>query len=59
MLKQFRSSVRWRATEVGEEVIRAVLFAEAEVSDLDAAAGGVEDVLRLKVSVDNVVVVLK
>ncbi|TNN75351.1 hypothetical protein EYF80_014398 [Liparis tanakae] len=59
VLEDFRSSVRRRATEVGEEVIRAVLFAEAEVSHLDAAAGGVEDVLRLKVSVDNVVVVLK
>lgn len=37
----------------------AALCAEAEISDLDAVAGGVEDVLRLKVSVDDVVVMLK
>lgn len=59
ILKQFRSSVWGRATEIGEELIRAALCTEAEISDLDAVAGGVEDVFRLKVSVDDVVFMLK
>lgn len=47
------------ATEIGEELIKAAFCAEAEISDLDAEAGSVEDVLCLKVSVDDVVVMLK
>lgn len=42
-----------------EELAGAGLRAEAKVADFDAVAGGVEDVLRLEVSVDDVAVVLK
>lgn len=42
-----------------EELVRAGFCAEAKVSNFDAVAGGVEDVLRLEVSVDDVVVVLE
>lgn len=58
-LKKFRGSIRWGATEVGEELIRAALCAEAKVADLDTVTGRVEDVLRLNVSVDDVTFMLK
>lgn len=57
--KQFRSSIRWWATKIGEELIGAALCAEAKISNLDAVAGGVKNIFCLKVSVDDVLVVLK
>lgn len=59
LLEELGRRVRRRATEIGEEVAGAALGAEAEISNLDAVAGGEEDVLRLQVSVDDVVVMLK
>lgn len=59
VLEELGRGVRRRAAEVGEQVAGAALGAEAKVPDLDAVAGGEEDVLRLQVSVDDVVVVLK
>lgn len=59
MFKKFRRSVRWRTTEIGEKFIWAVLCTEAEVADLDAVTGGVEDVLGLEVSVNDLAVMLK
>lgn len=59
LLKELGRGIRRRAAESGKEVVGAALGAEAEISNLDAVAGGEEDVLCLQVSVDNVVVVLK
>lgn len=57
--KELRSSIWWGATEGGEELSGGAHRAEAKISHLDGVTGGVEDILGLQVSMDDVVVMLK